>query len=78
MRLLMSKNVVVGEIETSGIPGLREWLREVTGRATLPQIFINGHHVGGYDDLAALERSGQLDRLFDEPRRDNPSMPPRT
>lgn len=34
------------------------------GRTTVPQIFIREHHVGGCDDLVALERSGQLDKLF--------------
>ena len=35
------------------------------GRRTVPQIFIDGRHVGGYDDLSALDKSGELDRLLD-------------
>ena len=40
-------------------------MEELTGRNTVPQIFIGDRHVGGYDDLAALERSGELDPLLE-------------
>lgn len=39
-------------------------MRERTGRTSVPQIFIGGQHVGGYDDIAALDRAGELDRLL--------------
>ena len=39
-------------------------LQKSGGRRTVPQIFIGEHHVGGYDDLAALDRSGELDKLL--------------
>ena len=57
----------VKEIEKIRIdmqPGLRDVMIEKTRRRTVPQIFIGERHVGGYDDLAALDRSGELARLL--------------
>jgi glutaredoxin 3 len=45
-------------------PELREQMMELTGRKTVPQIFINGQYVGGCDDLHALENEGKLDQLI--------------
>jgi glutaredoxin 3 len=45
-------------------PELRVEMMEKTGRRTVPQIYINGVHVGGYDDLAALDQAGGLDKLL--------------
>lgn len=45
-------------------PELRIAMMEKTGRRTVPQIFIDEYHVGGYDDLAALDRAGELDLLL--------------
>lgn len=45
-------------------PALREEMVRRTGRRTVPQIFIGGTHVGGYDDLAALNRAGRLEALL--------------
>ena len=45
-------------------PQLRLELRERTGRRTVPQIYIGDRHIGGYDDLAALDASGELDELL--------------
>jgi glutaredoxin 3 len=42
----------------------REEMMQKTGRRTVPQIFIDGTHVGGYDDLAALDRAGRLDAML--------------
>lgn len=64
-RLLKSKGVT--EIEKIRIdlrPELRDSMIERTGRRTVPQIYIDEHHVGGYDDLAALDRSGGLTPLL--------------
>lgn len=64
-RLLKSKGVT--EIEKIRIdlqPELRDSMIEKTGRRTVPQIFIDEYHVGGYDDLAALDRSGGLTPLL--------------
>jgi len=45
-------------------PELRAAMVEKTGRRTVPQIYINGQHVGGYDDLASLDQAGELDKLL--------------
>ncbi len=47
-------------------PELRAVMTERTGRRTVPQIYIGDRHVGGYDDLAALDRAGELSRLLEE------------
>lgn len=59
--LLRQKDVTFEEIDVTGRPDLRAEMRERAGRNTVPQIFIDGDHVGGCDDLYALERSGGLD-----------------
>ena len=65
MRLLESKNVAVEEFDiTMGGPKRAEMLARSNGRSTVPQIFIGDRHVGGSDDLAALERAGELDALL--------------
>ena len=48
-------------------PDARATMLRETGRRTVPQIFIGGRHVGGYDELAQLERSGELDKLLGRP-----------
>lgn len=64
-RLLKQKGLAFEEIDATGKPELRQWLVEASGgRTTLPQIFIDGKPIGGYDDLKALERSGELDLLL--------------
>ena len=68
-RLLKSKGVAVEEIPVDGDVARRAEMQAATGRHTVPQIFIGERHIGGYDDLAALERAGQLDPLLrDAPR----------
>jgi glutaredoxin 3 len=63
--LLESKNVEYEEYDiTMGGEKRAEMLQRSNGRTTVPQIFINGRHVGGSDDLAALERTGQLDPML--------------
>ena len=64
-RLLRSKGVA--EIETIRVdldPARREEMMSRTGRRTVPQIYVGERHVGGYDDLAALDRAGGLDPLL--------------
>ena len=64
-RLLASKGVSFAEMDVSRDPAKRqEMLSRANGRHTVPQIFIGTEHVGGYDDLAALERAGKLDPLL--------------
>ena len=63
-RLLDTKGVPYDEIDVSVNDRARIDLAERTGRRTVPQIFIGEHHVGGSDDLDALERAGKLDVLL--------------
>jgi glutaredoxin 3 len=63
--LLERKGISIQEIKVDEDPREREtMLRRSGGRRTVPQIFIGERHVGGYDDLAALDRSGELDPLL--------------
>lgn len=63
--LLDAKGVSYDEIEISMDTARRgEMIDRAGGRTTVPQIFINGQHVGGSDDLAALDREGKLDPLL--------------
>jgi len=64
--LLKGKGVAFREIDVSNDPATRERLLEETGSHTVPQIFINGASVGGYDDIALLDRRGALDPLLRE------------
>jgi glutaredoxin 3 len=60
--LLRNKGVAFAEIDIGEEPERRaEMIRRAGGRTTVPQIFINGDHVGGCDDLIALDRAGELD-----------------
>lgn len=62
--LLGRKGAVITEIDVDAEPARRIEMVERTGRRTVPQIFIGQRHVGGYDDLAALDRAGDLDPLL--------------
>lgn len=63
--LLRSKGAEFEEFDiTMGGPKRSEMLERSNGRTTVPQIFIDGKHIGGSDDLAALERQGELDPLL--------------
>jgi len=59
--LLQSKGVEYFEIDVSTDKALREEMMEKSGRRTVPQIFIKGEHIGGFDDMNALEQAGDLD-----------------
>lgn len=64
-RLLDSKGVVYQEHDASFSPELRqEMMARANGRSTFPQIFVGDVHVGGCDDLYALDRAGKLDGLL--------------
>ena len=65
-KLLEAKGVDYEETEISmGGARREEMIQRSNGRTTVPQIFIDGRHVGGSDDLAELERSGRLDPLLE-------------
>jgi len=65
MRLLGSKDIDVEEYDiTMGGPRRAEMLERASGSSTVPQIFIDGRHIGGSDDLAMLDQAGKLDALL--------------
>ncbi|HEY0926169.1 glutaredoxin 3 [Brevundimonas sp.] len=65
MALLEKKGVAFTEIVASNDPAKKqEMIQRSNGRMTFPQIFINGTHVGGSDDLHALDRKGELDPML--------------
>ena len=62
--LLERKGVAIHEIKVDEDMREREIMMNRSGRRTVPQIFIDDRHIGGYDDLAALDRAGGLDPLL--------------
>ncbi len=63
-RLLTSKSVAFNEISVDGDPEIRQEMTKKAGRRSVPQIWIGDTHVGGCDDLYALEQAGKLDALL--------------
>lgn len=68
-QLLVAKGVAIEEIDIEARPAARAEMVARSGRHTVPQIFINQTHVGGCDDLIALEAAGKLDPLLQEKNR---------
>jgi glutaredoxin 3 len=67
-RLLRSKGVAeIEKVRVDLDPARREEMMQRTGRRTVPQIYVGERHVGGYDDLSALDRAGGLDPLLTAP-----------
>ncbi len=62
--LLTKKAIEFEDISVAGDPALFAEMQDKSGRQTVPQIFIGDTHVGGFDDLYALDQSGELDRLL--------------
>ena len=64
-QLLKRKGIsAIEKIRVDLQPEMRDIMIEKTGRRTVPQIYINGEHVGGFDDMAALDRAGKLDVML--------------
>lgn len=63
-RLLAKKGVEPERVLVDDNPARREEMTRLTGRTSVPQIFVGTHHVGGYTELAALDREGKLDTLL--------------
>jgi glutaredoxin 3 len=64
-RLLNKKGVTnIEKIRVDLDPSLMQEMMQITGRRTVPQIYIGEHHVGGFDDLSALDAGGELDPLL--------------
>ncbi len=60
-RLLSRNNLTYKEVDISTEDGLREkMIKKANGRRTIPQIFFDNHHVGGYEELRALEKENKL------------------
>lgn len=65
-RLLEKKGVQAEKIMVDENPAQREEMVRLSGRTSVPQIFIGAKHVGGYTDMVALDREGQLDALLNQ------------
>jgi len=65
--LLEQKGATYDEMDVMEDSAKRTEMRERSKRSTVPQIFINGQHIGGSDELAALDREGKLDSLLAQP-----------
>jgi glutaredoxin 3 len=63
-RLLSAKGAQFSEVDVESAPERRAEMQSRSGRRTVPQIFIGDQHVGGSDELAALEAAGELDALL--------------
>lgn len=63
-KLLSGKGVTFDEFDVMADPARRREMMQRAGRSSVPQVFINGCHVGGCDDLYALDRAGKLDPLL--------------
>ena len=65
--LLKSKNIEIEEFDIwKDATKAKEMLQRTNGKRTIPQIFIGDHYIGGNDDLQALNRSGELDKLLSD------------
>lgn len=64
LQLLDNKDVIYQNISVDGDPGIRQAMTEKAGRHTVPQIWIGDLHVGGCNELFALESEGQLENLL--------------
>jgi len=64
--LLSSKKIQFEEIDVTNEPDRRREMEKLSGRWTVPQIFINGAAVGGFEDLRQLELTGELDRVMQQ------------
>ena len=63
--LLKRKGILeIEKIRVDTQPELRDRMIEITGRRSVPQIFINDRHIGGYDDMASLDQDGKLDEIL--------------
>ena len=69
--LLKQKGIAFNDIVVSDDPALLDEMRQKSGRQSVPQIFIGDRHVGGFDELDAIARSGELDELVAKPATEN-------
>ena len=64
--LFAAKRIEFTELDVTEDPKLRTEMERLSGRRTVPQIFIDGNSIGGYDDACRLDACGELDRLLNE------------
>ncbi|MGI9235427.1 MAG: glutaredoxin 3 [Woeseiaceae bacterium] len=62
--LLTKKGVQFADIDVAGEPALLSEMKERSGKTTVPQIFVGGTAIGGFDELYALDASGELDKIL--------------
>ena len=62
--LFTGKGVPFTDIDVEAVPGAREEMHARSGRTSVPQVFIRGQHIGGFDDTKALDDQGKLDPLL--------------
>ena len=67
-RLLDRRGIAYTAVDVTHDDEARQWLVSSTGRYTVPQIFLRGQSIGGYQELASLDRRGQLDALLSAPK----------
>jgi glutaredoxin 3 len=65
-KLLQTKNIEFEDIDVGMDAGLRREMTDKSGGTSVPQIFINDEPIGGYDDMAALDKQGKLDQLLNQ------------
>ncbi len=63
-QLLTTKGAAFTEIDIDEVTGARDEMRQRSGRSSVPQIFVGDRHLGGYDDMHALDKKGELDPLL--------------
>jgi glutaredoxin 3 len=64
LSVLQQKGADFTELHAGADPALRQEMMDKSGRSTFPQIFVDGKHIGGCDDMMMLERRGELDALL--------------
>ncbi|MBT8087871.1 MAG: glutaredoxin 3 [Gammaproteobacteria bacterium] len=62
--LLKTRGIAFDDVIVSDDPRLLDDMRQKSGRSSVPQVFVGDHHVGGFDELDALAKSGELDKLL--------------
>jgi glutaredoxin 3 len=63
-QLLAGKGIAYAEIDVEAVAGSRAEMQQRSGRNTVPQIFAGARHLGGYDDIKALDDAGELDPIL--------------
>lgn len=73
LQLLDDKGVNYTAIDVTDDPQREHEMRERSGRTSVPQIFVGDRHIGGFDDLYALDEAGELDALFEASTTETPT-----